>query len=923
MNAAARDLLGRGQSSLAGVLVRRNQIDQSLQLLRESQAQLRTLMNNCPDVPAYRSNLVSQYNALVDTLIRAERWEEAEAPGQEAVLLCTQLPANLRKEQFQEPMGMALERLAIVQRELNKLDSALESYSKSLELHPSCVFCLSGRGHLHERLGNKDEALADLKRVVELAPSEITLHNQLGIFYYNHRQYEAAAQVFAKIIELNPGSRMGYGNRGETLVYLGRYEEALADLTQALKLDPKNPDANSSMAWLLVAGPSQVRDPQKGAAMAESGVVSDSAKSQILGAACYQLGHYGQAKNALTDAIRLSDEHSLQCFGERLLFLAMACQKLGHREEAYKWFAQAETWIKENAGPQDVHLQNIRREATALLAGLAAKLVVPEDNGPDDLDPNLNRVVVAQEPSSFEIRLYSSQELPPASSEWQGVTMTRDGQPLQAGLDYDLRYDPAYRTLVVEPVVGVFEDAVYRISFPPMLSASQSPPTGLVVSVCSLLPTPQHVTFRNSRAGYSSAKYEPNESIELVPRGEEWRYLDDGSDPGVGWRELDFDDSGWKTGRAQLGYGDGDESTELEFGSDGNDKYPAAYFRRVFRLADPARIPLLRLELLRDDGAAVYLNGKEIVRDKLPHGAAHSTYASGVVAGESESVYVSHTLERKKLLKGDNCLAVEIHQSDPSSSDMSFDLQLGTPPGAAVAIDNLFGEGPGQIPHRVLALGATLRLILRDDSPNGLRLSQITNLDHADTDSILWSRNADGIVSFDVKHAVQAWCDGEPNLGWFLLAADKSDSLDGVEQSPELTVNFIASGDLAPLAWHFANCADAGLRDPKLALEYAQRAVKSLPEDPNSRTALGAALYRNGQRDEAITVLERALEQDSGNQHASTILAMAYAECGRQEIARELLSHLPGGRESRGPRGHQLSRLREEAERLLTKSPDQ
>src|SRR3954463_852701 len=47
----------------------------------------------------------------------------------------------------------------------------------------------------------------------------------------------------------------------------------------------------------------------------------------------------------------------------------------------------------------------------------------------------------------------------------------------------------------------------------------------------------------------------------LIPTGATWSYLDNGSDLGTLWRGIDFDSSSWAAGPAQLGYGDGDEST--------------------------------------------------------------------------------------------------------------------------------------------------------------------------------------------------------------------------------------------------------------------------------------------------------------------------------------------------------------------------
>ena len=72
--------------------------------------------------------------------------------------------------------------------------------------------------------------------------------------------------------------------------------------------------------------------------------------------------------------------------------------------------------------------------------------------------------------------------------------------------------------------------------------------------------------------------------------GSTWRYRDDGSDQGQAWRELDFEvDENWKEGRAELGYGDRDERTTVDFGPDPDNKYITTYFRHEFDLPDASR----------------------------------------------------------------------------------------------------------------------------------------------------------------------------------------------------------------------------------------------------------------------------------------------------------------------------------------------
>ena len=47
------------------------------------------------------------------------------------------------------------------------------------------------------------------------------------------------------------------------------------------------------------------------------------------------------------------------------------------------------------------------------------------------------------------------------------------------------------------------------------------------------------------------------------------------------------------------------------------------YYVKHFTVDDPSQYQQLLLRLVRDDGAAVYLNGIEVRRDNLPAGAAH------------------------------------------------------------------------------------------------------------------------------------------------------------------------------------------------------------------------------------------------------------------------------------------------------------
>jgi hypothetical protein len=189
------------------------------------------------------------------------------------------------------------------------------------------------------------------------------------------------------------------------------------------------------------------------------------------------------------------------------------------------------------------------------------------------------------------------------------------------------------------------------------------------------------VTVRQDAPSSSDLTFDANLEFVfgkmLMPRGSVWKYLDDGSDQGTDWTLPGFDDSTWAAGPAELGYGDGDEATVVGFGPDAADKYPCTYFRSSFEVTDPSIIGSMRFLAVRDDGIVIYLNGVEVVRDNMPEGAiTFKTYANGTVDGNNERIFFEYEVSPDLLVAGTNTLAVSIHQDRPSSSDISFNLEI-------------------------------------------------------------------------------------------------------------------------------------------------------------------------------------------------------------------------------------------------------
>jgi len=158
----------------------------------------------------------------------------------------------------------------------------------------------------------------------------------------------------------------------------------------------------------------------------------------------------------------------------------------------------------------------------------------------------------------------------------------------------------------------------------------------------------------------------------VLPANATWKYLGNGTDPGTVWQRFGFNDSSWLAGPAQLGYGDGDEATVVTTVSP---RPITVYFRH--QLVLPAGMSDATVRLLRDDGAVVYVNGVEVLRNNMPGGPVnYNTLAVAVIGGSDETTFIESPISTAPFVAGTNVIAVEIHQNSASSSDMSFALEL-------------------------------------------------------------------------------------------------------------------------------------------------------------------------------------------------------------------------------------------------------
>jgi len=164
----------------------------------------------------------------------------------------------------------------------------------------------------------------------------------------------------------------------------------------------------------------------------------------------------------------------------------------------------------------------------------------------------------------------------------------------------------------------------------------------------------------------------------LIKGGEVWNYSDIGVDMGTNWVRADFDDSGWSSGPARLGYGDKEALTTVSYGPVSTNKYLTAYFRRGFVVPANLTITNLVLRLSQEHGSVVWLNGHEIWRTNLPAGPIVYTNLALVKYPGTDAPYIFTpvSVDASQLAPGTNIIAVELHQLTASYPVIGFDMEL-------------------------------------------------------------------------------------------------------------------------------------------------------------------------------------------------------------------------------------------------------
>lgn len=180
--------------------------------------------------------------------------------------------------------------------------------------------------------------------------------------------------------------------------------------------------------------------------------------------------------------------------------------------------------------------------------------------------------------------------------------------------------------------------------------------------------------------------YVTNINYSLMTFAHTWRYNQSNNLDGVNWTATNYNDGAWQSGQGLLAFENNAAITNLVRTTLLDPRTPppglvaghAYYFRAPVTLTNDLTGFTLNATMRLDDCGVIYINGAEFSRPRMPAGTiTNGTLGGGAIgSGTEATVDETFTIPVSLLHSGTNIIAVEVHQTTSSSSDIVWGMSL-------------------------------------------------------------------------------------------------------------------------------------------------------------------------------------------------------------------------------------------------------
>jgi tetratricopeptide (TPR) repeat protein len=249
------------------------------------------------------------------------------------------------------------------------------------------------RAGLYGAFGQRDTAVADFTKAIQLEPQNADVWTSRTRFYLEQRDWDSAIADLGKVVELKPEQANFWYQRALVRLAAGRAEDYRKDCAEMLQRFGKadKPDDTHWAAWTCALTPDTTSDWPQAVGLAEKAAKSDSKSisyANTWGAVLYRAGRFDEALVRLSEADALAQQPSEALKSSPAytwFFLAMAHHRLGDRDEAKLWLDKAVAWTDKAEREADEGTADLpwnRRLTLKLLRAEAAALLGDPDKPP-------------------------------------------------------------------------------------------------------------------------------------------------------------------------------------------------------------------------------------------------------------------------------------------------------------------------------------------------------------------------------------------------------------------------------------------------------------------------------------------------------------------------------------------------------------
>ena len=126
--------------------------------------------------------------------------------------------------------------LAIVYYNKGLYREAIEELEKALKLNPNFVLARNNLEIILRKTGKLEEKVEQLSQSIEEDPHDEKKILELANTYVKLNKHSHAIVYYKKVLDANPDSYDAHIGLGATLKHLGKYDDALQELNEALSI---------------------------------------------------------------------------------------------------------------------------------------------------------------------------------------------------------------------------------------------------------------------------------------------------------------------------------------------------------------------------------------------------------------------------------------------------------------------------------------------------------------------------------------------------------------------------------------------------------------------------------------------------------------------------------------------------------------